>query len=72
MSEEIETRYCKNTKCHKVLPLGYRHKYCESCRNQHVDKTKGVLKGVATVGVAVIGVVVSIISNGKINPSSKA
>ena len=29
MSKEAEIRVCKNKKCQKVLPAGYKHKYCE-------------------------------------------
>lgn len=32
MSNEAEIRICKNKKCQKVLPAGYKHKYCEACR----------------------------------------
>lgn len=45
MSKEAEIRVCKNKKCQKVLPAGYKHKYCEACRNKHAETAKNVLKG---------------------------
>ena len=37
-------RVCKNKKCQKVLTAGYRHRYCEACRNKHAQTAKNVLK----------------------------
>lgn len=43
----------------KPLPDGYKHKYCESCRNRYIQREKNILKGigsaVCTVAVTVIG-----------------
>lgn len=58
MSNEAEIRICKNKKCQKVLPAGYKHKYCEACRNKHAETVKNVLKaigaGTATVASAAV------------------
>lgn len=32
MSKEAEIRVCKNKTCQKVLPAGYKHKYCHHRR----------------------------------------
>lgn len=69
MSEESEIRYCKNKKCHKELPIGYKHKYCEACRNQHAETAKNIIKG---VGGTALGLVVTVVTLGKINPHNKA
>lgn len=64
MSKEAEIRICKNKECQKVLPVGYKHKYCEACRNKHAETAKNVLKGAATVA----SVAVVVVTGGKINP----
>lgn len=68
----MEIRKCKNKKCQRALPEGYKHKYCENCRNEHVKKIKDAGKAVAgtVAGVAVIvgGTALTILTNGKINP----
>lgn len=46
MKNESVIRVCKNKKCQKVLPEGYRHRYCEACRNRHAQTAKNVLKGI--------------------------
>lgn len=55
---ESEIRYCKNKKCNKALPVGYKYKYCEACRNEQAQKVKNILKGtvvvVMTSGAALI------------------
>lgn len=63
----MEMNKCKNKKCKRTLPEGYKHKYCEACRNKHVkyfkDTGKTVLSCVAVVGSAAI----AIATKGKIN-----
>ena len=34
--QDKEIKYCKNKDCNKPLPDGYKHKYCEACRNKRV------------------------------------
>ena len=68
MKNESGIRVCKNKKCQKLLPAGYKHKYCEACRNQHAQIAKNIMKGVAAgVGTAA-SIVVFAITHGKINP----
>ena len=64
MKNESEIRVCKNKKCQKILPVGYKHKYCEACRNQHAQTVKSVFKGIGAAG----GAAVAFIIGGKINP----
>ena len=45
----MENRVCKNKKCLKPLPEGYKHKYCEACRNQQAQKVKNGFKAAASV-----------------------
>lgn len=61
---DAEIRVCSNKKCQKPLPVGYKRKYCEACRNQYIQKIKNIGKGVA----AVAGVAILVISKGKITP----
>ena len=46
MKKESDVRVCKNKKCQKVLPAGYKHRYCEACRNKHAQIAKNVLRGI--------------------------
>lgn len=46
----IIKRRCKNKECNKVLPDGYKHKYCESCMNKQAHSAKKILG--ATLGIA--------------------
>ncbi|MBQ0098831.1 MAG: hypothetical protein KBS62_07885 [Oscillospiraceae bacterium] len=63
--EVTEVKVCKNKKCQKPLPKGYKHKYCESCRNEWAYRIKQVIKvGASTV----VGVIILIITCGKIKP----
>lgn len=67
MINESEVRVCKNKKCQKVMPEGYKYRYCEACRNQHAQTTKNALKGICTGVVTVVGVVVVVVTGGKFN-----
>lgn len=60
----MENKVCKNKKCLKPLPEGYKHKYCEACRNQQAQKVKKV----ARVAGSVACVAVTIVTAGKVNP----
>lgn len=42
----MEIRICKNKKCQRPLPEGYKHKYCENCRNEQVKQVKNAGKAV--------------------------
>ncbi|MCF0116269.1 MAG: hypothetical protein HUJ56_13040 [Erysipelotrichaceae bacterium] len=52
MGYEVKT--CKNKKCGKILPDGYKFNYCEACRNKKIENLKNgataVVGAVATVG----------------------
>lgn len=71
MKNETAVRVCKNKKCQKVLPLGYKHKYCEACRNQQVENVKNIGKVVLGGVGAIASVVVAVVSIVKINPNKK-
>lgn len=58
----MEQKVCKNKKCQKPLPVGYKHKYCESCRNGQVKQVKKV--GEAALSLAVV--VVTVATKGKV------
>ena len=62
----MESNKCKNKKCQRLLPEGYKHKYCESCRNQQTNFIKNTGKAVGVAALAAI----AIITKGKINPKS--
>lgn len=47
-------RKCKNKKCQKYLPEGYKYKCCESCRNERIKNLKE--KGKIVLGVAITSV----------------
>lgn len=67
MSNEAEIRICKNKKCQKVLPAGYKHKYCEACRNKHAEAVKNVLKAIGTGAATVASAAVIVFTGEKIN-----
>lgn len=62
-----EARVCKNKNCQKILPIGYKHRYCEACRNQHVQKMKKGLKVIRNGAATVLSVAVVVVTSGKIN-----
>ena len=37
---------CKNKKCQRILPEGYKHKDWENCRNEQAETIKTTLKGI--------------------------
>lgn len=66
MKQSSEVRVCKNKKCQKPLPEGYKHKYCEACRNQQAQKAKNTLKGIgAGLGTAAC-VAITVVTAGKV------
>ena len=64
----MENKVCKNKKCLKPLPEGYKHKHCEACRNQHAQKVKNGLKVAAGIAGTAACFAVTIVTAGKINP----
>lgn len=64
----MEVKKCINKKCQRPLPEGYKHKYCENCRNERVNSIKNTGKAVASFAVLVGGTAITIATKGKINP----
>lgn len=64
----MEIKYCKNKKCQRPLPEGYKHKYCENCRNEHVKQVKNGLKAMLSCVFFVGSTAIAIATKGKINP----
>ena len=54
-----EQKICKNKSCQKVLPAGYKHRYCEACRNVQIENVKKGAKAVGgtilSIGLLVVG-----------------
>ncbi len=67
MKKDPEIRFCKNKDCNKELPADYKYKYCEACRNQHIDILKKVGKGIGGVALTVATGAVVILTRGKID-----
>lgn len=64
----MENKICRNKNCMKPLPVGYKYKYCEACRNQQVQKMKNGLKfALPCVGTAA-GAIITKVIVGKIKP----
>ena len=36
----MSQKLCKNKKCQRPLPEGYKYKYCEHCRSERAQKIK--------------------------------
>jgi len=56
---------CKNKKCQRPLPDGYKHKYCEYCRMKYAKRIKNAGKAVAGMAVFLGGAVITKVTNGK-------
>lgn len=63
---------CKNKKCQRILPDGYKYKYCENYRNEQTQNVKKLGKGALSVVTVVGGVLITVATRGKINPNSKS
>ena len=63
---------CRNKKCQRILPDGYKHKYCENCRTEQAQKAKNFGKGGLGVVATVGSIALAIITKGKIDPKGKA
>ena len=64
----MENRVCKNKKCRKPLPEGYKHRYCESCRTKQAQQFKNAGKAVLSLGVTVGGAALAVVTKGKFEP----
>ena len=60
---------CKNKKCQRILPEGYKDKYCENCRNEHAETIKTTLKG---IGGTALGIGLFVVSAGKFGGGKKS
>ena len=63
MKNKSDVRFCKNKKCQKVLPEGYKHRYCEACRNKQAQTVKNVLKGIGTGAVTAASIAVVVVKS---------
>ena len=51
----------------QASPAGYKHKYCEACRNQYAQAAKNAGKGILAGAGAVASVAVLVVTGGKVN-----
>lgn len=58
---------CKNKKCQRTLSEGYKHKYCENCRNEQVKRIKDTGKAALSVVALVGGTALKMATKGKNN-----
>ena len=49
----MEQRECKGKNCTRILPKGYKYKYCEQCRGKQV----GIVKKIFAVVVGVFSII---------------
>ena len=70
MNAKSDLRVCKNKNCQKILPEGYKHKYCEACRNQHAHVVKNAFKGIRAFAATAASVAVVAVTRGRINPKN--
>ncbi|NLD17299.1 MAG: hypothetical protein GX666_06940 [Tissierellia bacterium] len=54
---------CKSKKCQRELPEGYKHRYCEHCRNIYAKRTKD---GIKAVGGVVGSFALLVLTKGKV------
>ena len=66
MKDKSNLRVCK--KCQKPLPEGYKHKYCEACRNQYAQTTKNALKWFGACAATTVSAIMVVITKWKIDP----
>lgn len=67
-----EILVCKNKKCKRPLPVGYKHRYCEACRNQYIQKVKNIGKVVGAVAIAVVSIAPMFVNDEKNNPNEES
>lgn len=61
----MSQKLCKNKKCQRPLPEGYKYKYCEHCRSERAQQIKRAGKAALGVVVMVGGTAVTVLSKGK-------
>ena len=57
----MEQKKCKSKKCQRILPEGYKHKYCENCMGKKAGVVKTVVKGAVALG----GMALFVVTKGK-------
>lgn len=60
----MEQKVCKNKKCQKSLPVGYKHRYCENCRNEQAKQVKDFGKAALSLAL-VIGSTITMAAKNK-------
>ena len=70
-NRKMSQKLCKNKKCQRPLPEGYKYKYCEHCRSERAQQIKRAGKAALGVVVMVGGTAVTVLTKGKINPNKK-
>ncbi|MDO4377620.1 MAG: hypothetical protein Q4C64_00535 [Erysipelotrichia bacterium] len=63
MNNDNKVRVCK--KCQRLLPEGYKHRYCEACRNKQAENLKKAIMG---TGGIVLSAIAGIFLHKKIGP----
>lgn len=48
----MENKKCK--RCKRILPEGYKRKYCTNCIDEKIDIIKKTSKGVLSIGTLVV------------------
>lgn len=61
----MSQKLCKNKKCQRPLPEGYKYKYCEHCRSERAQQIKRAGKAALGVVVMVGGTAVTVLTKGK-------
>lgn len=64
----MEMNKCKSKKCQRGLPEGYKHRYCEHCRNKYAKRTKD---GIKAVGGVVGSFALLVLTKGKFDSRGK-
>ena len=77
----MSQKLCKNKKCQRPPPEGYKYKYCEHCRSERAQQIKRAGKQAIYLPyfpallqshiLMVGGTAVTVLSKGKINPNKK-
>lgn len=57
----MSQKLCKNKKCQRPLPEGYKYKYCEHCRSERAQQIKRAGKAALGVVVMVGGTAVTVL-----------
>ena len=68
---KMEQKKCKNKKCQRPLPEGYKYKYCENCRNMRIQHLIDRGKIVLGIGAMISGPIITAVTKGKITVKKK-